>query len=232
MMPWFIWKGKNSLSDFGLWISKLPARTRAEERHDEIEIPGRSGSLIMLEGDDVYSAFQMEMTVTARNTLQIDKIIEWLRGSGEFSLFNDTSKCWDARITNKVEFKRVGNNLQQAIISLLVQPFRHARFPIENKITETGLSGSAINFGDVASRPKVKITGSGNNTVTIGGKAMTFTSISSWILVDCDAEIVTDANGIWSGSFSGEFWKIPKGSFTIAQTGSMTIEIDPEWRWF
>lgn len=231
-MPWFLWKGKNSLDDFGVWISKLPSRVRSEERHDEIEIPGRPGTLTMLEGEDVYSAYQSEMTITVRNTINIDPIIEWLRGSSELCLYDDSSKCYDARITDRVEFKRVGNNLRQAIVSLYVQPLRKARFPDENKITLTESSGTGVNPGDVKSKPRVKITGSGNNTVTIDGNAMTFTGISESIIVDCDAQIITSGNSIWTGSFTGEFWELPKGSFTIAQTGSMTIEIEPEWRWF
>ena len=232
MMPWFIWKGQNSLSDFGLWISKLPNRTRAEERHEEIEIPGRAGSLIMLEGEDVYSPYPSEMTLTARNSLDMNGILEWLRGSGQLALSTDISKCWDARITNKIDFARVGNNLQQGVISFLFQPFRKSTYPIQDKLTITGASASEINPGDVASKPKVKISGTGSNTITIDGKAMSFTGISGSIIVDCDAQIITSGNSIWTGSFTGEFWSIPTGPFTIAQTGSMTIEIDPEWRWF
>ena len=63
MMHWFVWKGKNSLSDYGLWISKRPRITRPNERHEEVIIPGRAGTLITLEGEDVYEGYQKECVV-------------------------------------------------------------------------------------------------------------------------------------------------------------------------
>ena len=233
MMHWFVWKDKNSISDFGLWISKLPKRTRAQERTQEVQIPGRSGSVILTEGEDVYDSYVMECTVIARNTINIQKVLEWLRGSGEVYFSNEIDKAFDARIAAKVEFERVGNSLVQARIPFLVQPLAHRLLRDSDRVTITGASGSLFNPGDVASKPKVSITGSGSNTITIAGNAMTFDlgSSSITIVVDCDAEIVTSGNDIWTGSYTGEFWRIPKGSVSVSQTGSATIAIDPEWRW-
>ena len=229
MMPWFIWNGKSSLTDFGLWISKLPKYVRPAERHDEIEIPGRAGSLTMLEGEDVYASYTDSMTVTARNGLNINKIVDWLSGSGELVLFNDIDKARPARIVDEVAFQRVGAGIQQAVVPFLFQPFKKERNP--QVITITGASGSITNIGDVASKPIVKITGTGNNTITIGDQAVTFSDISGTIIVDCDANIITSSGAFWTGSSTGELWTIPKGTSAITQTGSMTIEIQPNWRW-
>ena len=232
----FIWKGKNSLNDFGLWIQKLPNRIRAEERNQIVAIPGRSGSLIMTEGEDVYSSYEAEMVVTCLNTIPIDGVMEWLRGSSDLVLSNDIDKARPARIVSEVSFARDGNSLLVGTIPFLFQPFRVSRFPEQtDRVTITGASGSIINPGDVASRPKISITGSGNNTITIGEMAMSFTGIDGTIVVDCDAEMITKDGALWTGSgtgSSGEFWRIPKGTNTITQTGSMSIVIDPGWRWF
>jgi phage-related protein len=231
MMPWFIWKGKNSLADFGLWIGSLPNRKRAEERSEQIEIPGRAGVVTMLEGEDVYNAYSDEMTVIARNTLHIDKIVEWLRGSSDLILCTDTEKARPVSILCEVSFQRDGNDLQTAVIPLLCQPFRKQKNP--ETITVTGASATIYNPGDVASKPIVSITGSGDNTITIGGQAMAFSlgSSSVTIVVDCDANIITSGGAIWQGTFSGDFWKIPKGSVAVTQTGGDSLSISPEWRW-
>lgn len=231
MMPWFVWKGKNSLGDFGLWVSKFPSRVRAQERHEEIQIPGRSGSLIMLEGEGVYSTYNDEMVVTARNTLQIDKIVEWLSGSSDLILSIDTGRAREARIVNEFKFERVGNGFMQATIPFLFQPFRKSIYSTQDRKTITSASATITNPGDVPSKPIVSITGTGNNTITIAGNAVTFTGISGTIVVDCGAQIITQGNSIWSGTVSGELWTLPKGQSTITQTGSMSIAIDPEWRW-
>ena len=231
----FIWKGKDSLRDYGLWISKLPSRIRPQERHKTVDIPGRAGSLILLEGDDVYSSYDAEMIVTCLNTIPIDPIIEWLRGSSDLILSNDMGKSRPARIVNEVVFERDGNCLLVGTIPFLFQPFRKSRFAEQtDRITFSSSSKNIVNPGDVTSRPKVSITGSGNNTITFGTQAMTFTGISGTIVVDCDAEIITKGGAIWTGSgtgSTGDFWKIPKGPMTVTQTGSMTIQIDPGWRW-
>lgn len=232
MMPWFVWKNKNSLQDFGIWVSKFPKRVKAEERHDEVEIPGRAGTVIMLEGDDVYAPYSTEMVVTARNEIPIDRVLEWLRGSGNLILSTERDKARAAHIVGEVDFERVGNSLQQATIPFLFQPFRVSTHPEQDICKTTASEGSITNPGDVASLPVVSITGSGNNTVTIAGNAMTFTGISGTIIVDCDAQIITKDNAIWTGSFTGDFWKLAKGKNTITQTGEMEISIAPHWRWF
>lgn len=229
---WFIWKGKNSFSDFGLWIRKLPKRTRPKERYQEIEIPGRAGSLILTEGEDVYAAYSDEMTVSCKNNINLDRVTEWLRGQGELILSTDITKAYTVRIANAVVFDREEKDkLFTGTIPLLFQPFRHSVYPERDTVILTGSAGTITNPGDIASRPIVSITGSGNNTVTIGERAVSFTGISGTIKVDCGAQIITAGNQIWDGTFSGELWDIPTGTSAVEQTGNMTISIAPEWRW-
>ena len=215
MMPWFVWKGKNSIGDFGLWIGKLPKRVKPEERNEQIEIPGRAGSLTMLEGDDIYSSYSSEMTVIARNTLQMDEIIDWLRGSSDLILSTDTEKARSAQIVGEVAFERDGNNLQQAVIPFVFQPFRKQIKP--ETVTFTGASKTIYNPGDVASRPVVSITGSGTVTVAINGQQMSFTLGSSAVTinVDCDAQIITSNNEIWAGSFLGDSGKCQRDKLLL-----------------
>ena len=232
MNPWFVWKDKNSLGDFGLWINKLPKRVRPEERHEEIEIPGRAGSLLMLEGEDVYSSYTTEMTVIARNSLDMNSILEWLRGSSDLILCTDTSKAIEARIVGEVSFERVGNNLQQATIPFLCSPFRKSVRQLEERATFGQSGGTIFNRGDVASKPTVAIRGSGNNTITIAEKSMSFVNLSGVVVVDCGAQIITKNNDIWTGDVTGDFWSIPCGESAVSQTGDAIIQVYPNWRWF
>jgi len=232
MMPWFVWKGQNSLSDYGLWIKSLPKRVKAEERNDEVIIPGRAGSVILLEGDDIFNSYSDEMVVIARDDISIDPVVEWLRGSGDMVISTDIEKAREVRIVGEVKFARVNNCWMEATIPMVCQPFRKAVYESGESVTVTGSSGTMANPGDVASKPLVTIAGGGNNTITIAGQAMTFTGVSTdTIVVDCDAQIITKGSGIWTGTFSGDFWKLPKGSFSIAQTSNASITIQPRWRW-
>ena len=234
MQPWFVWKGKNSFSDFGLWVNRLPPVVRAKERYEEIIIPGRSGSLIMTEGDDVYDSYVKECVVIAPNTRNIQPILDWLRGSGDVIFSNEISKAYEARIAAEVSFERVGNNLIQATIPFFVKPFKHNVNEQEDAVTITGSSGSIYNPGDVASKPKITITNSGssaNNTISIGNKQMLFMAVTGTIVVDCEANIITQGGSLWAGNYAGDFITIPKGANAVAQTGTMSITIEPRWRW-
>lgn len=242
MMPWFIWNGQNSLADYGLWVSKLPKRIRPEERHDEIVIPGRAGSLIMLEGEDVYDSVPEEMTVIARNELNIDRIVNWLRGSGELVLSTDVNKSRKGRIVGKVAFERIGNSLQQAVIPFLLQPFRMSRYPNQDSFSLDSRQATATvtfpNPGDVAAWPVFTVSGSGNVTISCPGSgSFTLKSLSGTVTVDCGARMVTHVVSsqtvLWTGTMEGEFFKIPKGIDwqAISMTGNATATVQPNWRW-
>ena len=236
---WFIWKGRNSYSEFGLWVRKLPKRVKPKERGEEIIIPGRAGCLMMTEGEDVYSAYSGEMTVSCKNTVNPDRLTEWLRGSGDLILSTDTGKAYTARIVNEVSFDRdEKEKLLIGTIPFLFQPFRKSVRPEADAFdVPAAAQGAATmrNRGDAACRPTVRIVGSGSNEITIGDSAMTFESLngtaSKPVIVDCEAEMITRNGALWTGTAGGEFWRIPKGSFTISQTGSMDITVEPNWRW-
>ena len=234
MQPWFIWKGKNSYSDYGLWINKLPPIVRASERYQEITVPGRAGTLLMTEGDDVYDSYLKECVVLLPNTHNLQPILAWLRGSGDVVFSNEADFAYEARIAGEVSFERVDNNLMQATIPFFVNPYKK-KSSGDEATTLTGASGTIFNPGNVASKPKITITNSGssgNNTITIGNKQMLFMAVTGTIVIDCEANIVTQSNGtLWTGAFVGDFLTIPTGSNAIAQTGTMAVTIEPRWRW-
>lgn len=231
MMPWFVWKGKNSLADFGLWINKLPPIVKAQERVQEVTIPGRPGVLTLLEGEDIYEPVLRKCVVIARNTLPFQLILDWLRGEGELVFSNEPDKTYYARIAAEVAFDRISNDMKQATIQFSCQPFKGSRYPSHDQV-EIDTPGSITNPGDIASRPLIHLTGSGgNSTITIGSQSMQFKNVSGTIDVDCDAEIVTKNGTLWDKEVTGKFFRIPKGTSSVTQTGSLDIVIDPRWRW-
>lgn len=53
---------------------------------------------------------------------------------------------------------------------------------------------------------------------------------TSTVAVDCDAQIITDADGIWRGASEGDFPTLQPGSNEI--TASVALTITPRWRWY
>lgn len=236
MKPWFIWNGMNS-DAMGLWISKLPKITRAPERYEQVEIPGRAGKLTLLEGDDVYDDYVKEVSVQTVNwNPLLHEVINKLRGEGDMVFSNEIDRVYHGRIAPEVAFERLGNSLLQAKIQIITEPFKRNRYEAKDRISSSDSVINIYNPGDVASRPYVSVTGVGNYTgITIGGVSMGFDSLTGTIDIDCDAEVITYLNSgvreIWTGSYIGEFWKIPVGASQIAVTGGASIVLDPKWRW-
>lgn len=228
--PWFRWKGQHSYIDYGLWISKLPPIVRAAERTKQVQIPGRTGSVTLTEGDDVFEPVVKKCVITAKNSMDLQPILNWLRGSGELTFSNESGMVYFARIASEVSFARISPDLCQATIVFDCQPLKgrttaaYDTFTVSDDIT-------VENPGDVASRPIYHITGTGENCeVRVSGQKMTFKNLSGTIDVDTEAGIIMDGDEIWTGTMVGEFQPIPTGNRYIKITnGSMTVE--PRWRW-
>ena len=226
---WFVWNGVSSRS-FGLMVSQLPSITRGEERVDEITIPGRSGHLIMTQGADVRNGYRLDATVTMPVGIDEQPVLSWLTGDGVAVFANDPTRCYFARIIGEIRFVR-DRSLKTAVIPFWCQPYK-AQYPEETAITLTGTSNSITNPGDIASVPTVEVDTTGNVTVTIGGVSMSFSGLTAKIIVDCDARVITNADGtLWTGTCTGNFWKIPKGQSNVTASKSCTIKITPKWRW-
>ena len=189
MFHWFTWKNKSSLKEFDLWIGKLPKITRAPERHQEIKIPGRPGSLILLEGEYVYDSYEKECTVITRNTNpKIQEALEWLTGSGDVVFSNEIDKAYEARIISPVEFARIGNSLLQAKIVFFCEPLKKQR---NESAVSFSASGTIKNPGDVPSKPQITFTASGNQTITVNGKTLTLNNMPGGeTLVDCENKLI------------------------------------------
>ena len=231
MFPWFVWNGIDS-RDMRLWITALPPIIRAKERTQEIKIPGRAGSLTMTEGGHVYDSYLKNCVVTVDRRTDLQPVLAWLCGEGRVIFSNEENRVYRARIAGEVAFDRISNTLAQATIPFFVQPLKE-QYPKETTIVKTGEETTIENPGDTESRPLVTVDYEGSIEITIGDNVMTFTNLTAPIIVDCDAEIITEEDGtIWNGQYSGDFWRIPKGLSAITMSnGSCTLYITPEWRW-
>ena len=232
MEPYFLYNGIDSRNK-GLWVKELPAPTRAEERVDVIEIPGRAGHVTIKEGENIHKSYLRECIVQAPATADFNAILSWLSGSGPVVFSNEDNRVYFAEITAEVRFDKISNSLKEATIPFYVQPHK-GKYPTESNVVINGTSGSITNPGDVASSPIVviEVTGGGSIQINIGNSAMAFSSAPSYLRVDCGAGIVTTNNGsLWQGVYSGDFFSIGPGANTVTLSSSAKLTITPRWRW-
>lgn len=93
-------------------------------------------------------------------------------------------------------------------------------------------SGEAItNPTNYNAKPLIKITGSGNGTLTIGETTMSFTGIVDYLYIDCDRmDVYRLPSENRNSLMTGEFPILKSGENIIAFTGGITsCEITPHW---
>ena len=214
MNPWFNFNGKNS-AGLGLWVSALPKIVVPVERVETVTIPGRAGALNLTEGDDVYDGYQKDIIVTCVNEAVTPELLNWLRGEGDLMVSNDKQFVYQARVSGKVEFARVGNCLSQAVIPFWVQPFKKAANETQYQQTISA-TATIVNPGHIASKPKLSMTGTGSLTISCGGRSMVFTHRPvGGLLVDCDAEIMVATAQAFDSSayyYPGDYVKVTENS--------------------
>ena len=231
LFPWFRWNGSDS-REMGVFVSRLPTLVRAEERVQRVTIPGRSGYLTIKEGLDVYNGYDNDCVITVPSDADFGRLIRWLTGHGKAVFSTAPDFAYEADIAGIVRFERLSKSVRQAVVPFYFQPFKMRAIP-DPPIVISAQSYTIYNPGDVESAPIVTVDYTGNVQITIGNYSMAFTALSAPIVVDCGAEIITDGNGeIWTGKYSGDFWRIPTGNSTVTvDKAGCTLSVKPEWRW-
>lgn len=87
MNDWFEWNGRRC-TEYGIHVTEQPPVTIPTERATFTNVPGRSGSLTTLEGDDVYDDLLLTASCFIADPARIPAIAAWLRGSGQVTFAN------------------------------------------------------------------------------------------------------------------------------------------------
>ena len=115
LCDWFEWNGVKC-TEYGMHALGLPSIIMPKERYESVKIPGRSGALTILQGEDVYDNIQVTCTCIVDNPFEIKpgefidtigKICKWLKGSGSVKFAHRTNGYYVARIANQISFDKV-----------------------------------------------------------------------------------------------------------------------------
>ena len=79
MNDWFSWNGKKC-TEYGIHVLEQPPITIPAERATFTNVPGRPGSLTMLEGDDVYDDLILTAQCMISDPSNIRIIASYLKG--------------------------------------------------------------------------------------------------------------------------------------------------------
>lgn len=244
MECWFEWNGKKC-TEYGIRAVEMPPISFAKERATWKDVPGRSGSLTIVEGKDVYEDLTLSIDCRVENAGRIAEIGNWLRGGGELRLSNRTTGVYRGRISNQIELSQIvsGHENLEFTVNFRCQPFLYL---LDAPAFDVLQSGTAIrNTGTVASAPRMEITGSGDFCIAIsGGGAMQLAvlkDVSGGIVLDSELmdALSLDGSQLLNDHMDGDFPLLPAGDSVITWSsfdgndnpGTVTkIHILPRWR--
>ena len=226
----FIWKNADCRS-MGIWLPAPPQIVRGEERVSHVTIPGRAGELTLTEGESIFQSYIQTVTIQMRGAYRIREVMNWLKGSGYVTFGGEPDRRQKARVIGAVSMNRHSKNTDwwTGEVQFYCEPLKELLNPATTEITSSG--SAVVNAGDVKSRPKITATASGTSmTITIGGKTLTITGLtsSSQYIIDCEAGMVTNAAGTenLTANSTGDFPVLDVGSNTITGSGWSKLVFD------
>ena len=227
---YFIWKGIDCRGK-GVKLSGPVPIIRPEERVQHVEIPGRSGDLTELEGEQIYNSYIQTATIMVPGGYRVRDIYNWLKGSGYITFHGEPDRKQKARIVGAITLNKHSRNLDWWVgeVQFYCQPLKENL--TEDTVTVTSSGSAVMNTGDVESRPKITAKASGSSmTITIGGKSLTITGLTngSEYIIDSEIMEVTNANrtALLTKDSVGSFPMLAPGSNTITGSGWSKLVID------
>jgi phage-related protein len=239
MADWFSFNGKSS-TELGVHVMSFPQVPIPEVRADFKQILGRSGSLTILEGEDVYNDVLLSITCFVSDLSKLNQISSWLRGvNGDSGLIRGDRpyEYYVGRLVNQTDLSKIIRDDQHRVFPAVFRckPYRYV-YPAITPITLVN-GGSITNPGNVSSAPIYVISGSGAIDLTVGDKTISISNLTGSITIDMDLRVAyqTGSNPLipMTNIVSKTDWPfiIPPGENAISWTGNITAAtIEPRWR--
>lgn len=225
MNDYFIFKGLNS-SWLDIIVSEFPAIQKPQKRTEYIEVPGRDG--FMTFDDESHAPLEKSITIVLKDASAVNEVKDWLHGEGDLILSSEPDVFYKARIDTQIDFQRLGMH-KRATITFKAQPHGYIPEGLDPIIIATPTT--IYNLGTAPSRPVIKVTGTGNITLTIGTKNVILTAVSGYVTIN--SEIMDSYKDLTpkNNYMQGEWPILEVGANAISWTGTVTsVEIIPNWR--
>ena len=231
MLDWFEWNGVHC-TEYGVHVKELPPITLAAERASFTNVPGRSGSLTTLEGDDVYDDLILPVICVLDDPTKISDMATWLRGGGKICFANRPGGFYYGRVINQIPFEKIlrGNPHREFTVNFRCKPFWYEE--AVQAITLTS-SGTFINNpGNVFSEPVITVNGTGSITLMVGITITELENISGSITLDTPLMEAYSGVASMNDCMGGEFPTLLSGDNAISWSGNVTsVVILPNWRY-
>ena len=230
---YFIWKGIDCRS-MGVRLSGPVSIVRPEERVKHVEIPGRSGDLTELEGEQIYNSYIQTAGILVHGGRHVRDIYNWLKGSGYVTFSGEPDRRQKARVIGAITLDKHSYNMDwwEGEVQFYCQPLKEKLQ--SDKVTITSSGSIVMNAGDVIARPFITLIASNSTVViTIGGNTLTITGLTVTGIydVDCETMEVWDyAPNLRTRYSTGDFPLLNPGSNEVTGSGWSSLVIEKRER--
>lgn len=219
------WNGE-TFNSKGIIIEKTPVVPRANHSYEQYEIPGRDGFLTI--DNKTYEPIPFSLECHFKEDVDINEIRAWLDGYGTLQI--DEEKEYTGYISNSIDFEKV-LNFQKFIIQFILQPIAKSLETITNILYEAEeydvISKTFTSSTYTKTYPIIKITCTGDTTITINDKTFIIYDADGTYLLDCEAKVITKNAINQASSMSGEFPYIKPGINDLSVNGNVSeLRID------
>ena len=227
-----IWFDKQSSEDLGVYVESYPKRSIPKRKYETVSVPGRNGDILFTQDAFENETREYEIYISAKDVKLHNiahRVVQWINRPGYLRLEDSYEPDYYrmAYYTGGADIENYLDEFGRATISFSCLPQRFLKSgEYAMKITKNQY---LINPSPYPSKPLIKITGSGNGTLTIGGKTVNFASIDSFLFVDCELQDVYKNAINCNGKMTGDF-PVLEGKSQITWTGGITaVQITPRW---
>lgn len=212
---------------FGLVVTRLTRRKRAEEHIEQYTVEGRSGRIVDRLG--TFDSYEREVEFANFEPDERRDINKWLSGKGILRTSEDPGGFFFADIIDAMEREPLGCNRNILTAKMLVEPFFY--LDTGEHIIETDKTLHLYNIGSIYAAPIIKVFGNGSGQISINDKIVYLRNISEHITIDGRLQIVHKDKLPQGKNMIGDYPIFEEGENIITFSGGITkLEITPYWR--
>lgn len=229
--------GKSS-NNYGMrLLAKITFET-PERDYDEIEVPGRDGSLLIDRGRYKKIGRDFDFVITklpnySSIETQLNDISNWLnasKGWQDLQFDGDPDHIYRAAITSSLKLNRESPNRAMGTISFVVHPVKYLNTGRELVAVTNGLV--LVNPYAIDSFPKITISGTGGGTFNFGSTAFRLQNITQGIVIDVQNQSAVSLNDglpAYSQVLTYPFPTLVPGNNKISFPAGFSVSIIPNW---
>lgn len=231
-MDYVVINGKRSTLVKGLLIQSLPMISKPMMRTSIETIDGRDGDIVLNRG---YAAYDKTLKIGLFGDYDIDEVIRFFDQSGKIIFSNEPDKFYNFTVVNQIDFEKL-LRFKQADVVFHVQPFKYSAVDDSMTVSTTGITSiTAFNRGNVQSRPRLSLTGTGNISIDINStRILEISGLSGTIVIDGELMEAYIGTSLANRSVIGDYnnLRLNTGLNTIAWIGNLTqVSVEKFARW-